>query len=277
MEYVMTTDINSSMLVTTEWLSSQLESPDFVLIDAGEADAYRRAHIPGAVGVPHPYLKGRGSDLVMDASDFEKLAQRWGVSNDTPVVIYDDNASLHAARVWWVFQYFGHSNVKVVDGGFNAWLDEGRPITSKSPRPESGSFSASVQSEQVCLIEELKDRVNSGAAPAIWDTRSDAEWEGTETRGNDRSGRVPGAIHLEWRHLMQGPPARRFKPLAEIRSALVDAGLDPDRETVTYCQSGIRGAFGHFILALLGNESVRNYDGSMSEWTGDPSAPLVLE
>jgi thiosulfate/3-mercaptopyruvate sulfurtransferase len=277
MEYVMTTDINSSMLVTTEWLSSQLESPDFVLIDAGEADAYRRAHIPGAVGVPHPYLKGRGSDLVMDASDFEKLAQRWGVSNDTPVVIYDDNASLHAARVWWVFQYFGHSNVKVVDGGFNAWLDEGRPITSKSPRPESGSFSASVQSEQVCLIEELKDRVNSDAAPAIWDTRSDAEWEGTETRGNDRSGRVPGAIHLEWRHLMQGPPARRFKPLVEIRSALVDAGLDPDRETVTYCQSGIRGAFGHFILALLGNESVRNYDGSMSEWTGDPSAPLVLE
>ncbi|MDG1839399.1 MAG: sulfurtransferase [Dehalococcoidia bacterium] len=273
----MTTEINSSMLVTTDWLASQLESLDFVLIDAGEADAYRRAHIPGAVGVPHPYLKGRGSDLVMDASDFEKLAQRWGVSNDTPVVIYDDNASLHAARVWWVFQYFGHSNVKVVDGGFNAWLDEGRPITSKSPRPESGSFSASVQSEQVCLIEELKDRVNSGGAPAIWDTRSDAEWEGTETRGNDRSGRVPGAIHLEWRHLMQGPPARRFKPLEEIRLALVDAGLDPEGETVTYCQSGIRGAFGHFILALLGNKSVRNYDGSMSEWTGDPSAPLVSE
>jgi thiosulfate/3-mercaptopyruvate sulfurtransferase len=277
MEYVMTTEINSSMLVTTDWLASQLESLDFVLIDAGEADAYRRAHIPGAVGVPHPYLKGRGSDLVMDASDFEKLAQRWGVSNDTPVVIYDDNASLHAARVWWVFQYFGHSNVKVVDGGFNAWLDEGRPITSKSPRPELGSFSASVQSEQVCLIEELKDRVNSGGAPAIWDTRSDAEWEGTETRGNDRSGRVPGAIHLEWRHLMQGPPARRFKPLEEIRLALVDAGLDPEGETVTYCQSGIRGAFGHFILALLGNKSVRNYDGSMSEWTGDPSAPLVSE
>jgi len=273
----MTTEINSSMLVTTDWLASQLESLDFVLIDAGEADAYRRAHIPGAVGVPHPYLKGRGSDLVMDASDFEKLAQRWGVSNDTPVVIYDDNASLHAARVWWVFQYFGHSNVKVVDGGFNAWLDEGRPITSKSPRPELGSFSASVQSEQVCLIEELKDRVNSGGAPAIWDTRSDAEWEGTETRGNDRSGRVPGAIHLEWRHLMQGPPARRFKPLEEIRLALVDAGLDPEGETVTYCQSGIRGAFGHFILALLGNKSVRNYDGSMSEWTGDPSAPLVSE
>jgi thiosulfate/3-mercaptopyruvate sulfurtransferase len=277
MEYVMTTKTNSSMLVTTDWLANQLENLDFVLIDAGEPDAYRRAHIPGAVGVAHPYLKGKGSDLVMDAGDFEKLARRWGISNDTPVVIYDDNASLHAARVWWVFQYFGHLNVKVVDGGFNAWLDEGRPITSKSPRPEAGSFNASVQSEQVCLIEELKTRVNSDAAPAIWDTRSDAEWEGTETRGNDRSGRVPGAIHLEWRHLMQGPPARRFKPLEEIRSTLVDAGLNPDSETVTYCQSGIRGAFGHFILALLGNESVRNYDGSMSEWTGDPNAPLVLE
>ena len=272
----MTTYEGSDILVSTEWLAENLENPNFVLIDAGEADAYRRAHIPGAVGVPHPYLKGRGSKLVMEAAEFEKACQRWGISNDTPVIIYDDNASLHAARVWWVFQYYGHTDVRVVDGGFNAWLDENRPLTSRNPRPEPGTFSATAQPEQVCLISELKNRVSDGSAPAIWDTRSDAEWDGSEDRGNDRTGRVPGAVHLEWIRLMQGPPSRRFRPLEEIRSTLVEAGLNPDGETVTYCQSGIRGAFGHFILALLGNASARNYDGSMSEWTSDSSAPLTL-
>jgi len=100
----MSTDLDpaaqSPLLVTTQWLADRLESPDFVLVDAGEAVAYRRVHIPGAVGVPHPYLKGRGSKLVMPPEEFEPLVQHWGVSNDTPVIIYDDNASLHAARVW---------------------------------------------------------------------------------------------------------------------------------------------------------------------------------
>ena len=130
------------LLVTTEWLAERIDAPDFVLVDAGEADAYRRAHVPGAVGVPHPYLKGDDSRFVMTADQFQTLARRLGVSNDTPVVIYDDNASLYATRVWWVFQHYGHSDVRVVDGGLNAWLDEGRPLTAAVPRPEPGDFTA---------------------------------------------------------------------------------------------------------------------------------------
>ncbi len=268
----------SPLLVTTDWLAERLDSPGFVLIDAGEALAYRRVHIPGAVGVPHPYLKGRANrDLVMPPEELEPIARKWGLSTDQEVIIYDDNASLHAARVWWVLRYHGHRNVRVVDGGFNAWLDEGRPLTSRAPRPEAGNFTSNLDVSQVCMIDELKELASNGASgPQIWDTRSDGEWDGSEDRGNKRAGRVPGAIHLEWRHLMQGPPARRFRPLDEIRAQLEEAGLDPAAPAVTYCQAGIRGAFAPFVLALLGNEQARNYDGSMGEWANQEDTPLEV-
>lgn len=272
------TSAQSDLLVTTEWLAARIEQPDFVLIDAGDPLAYARAHMPGAVGVPHPYLKGSdGSRLVMPPAEFETLARSWGISNDTPVVIYDDNASLHAARVWWVFRRYGHRNVRVVDGGINAWIEEGRPVTTKPQRPNPGTFTAHPDDDAVISLDELKAAVEGGDAPVIWDTRTDQEWAGTNSRGNARVGRVPGSLHLEWRHLVEGPPNRRFRPLAAIREQLVAAGIDPDASAVTYCQSGIRGAFGQFVLALLGNEDARNYDGSMGEWANRDDTPLVLD
>ncbi|RJQ13209.1 MAG: sulfurtransferase [Dehalococcoidia bacterium] len=265
------------LLVSTEWLAGRLEQPGLVLVDAGEPLAYQRAHIPGASGVPHPYLKGRENPLlVMPPVDFEALARSWGVSNSTSVIVYDDNASLHAARVWWVFRRYGHHDVRVLDGGFNAWLHEGRPVTSAPPHPQTGTFTARPDTSCSISVEELRDAVAKGEAPAIWDTRSDEEWTGTNSRGNRRTGHVPGAHHLEWRRLMQGPPSRRFRPIEEIRAEIRAAGLDPDAETVTYCQAGIRGAFGQFILTLLGNDRARNYDGSMGEWANRDDTPLVL-
>ena len=222
------------LLVTTEWLAARIDAPDFVLVDAGEANAYRRAHLTGAVGLPHPYLKGDDSRFVMTADQFQTLARSLGVSNDTPVVIYDDNASLYAARVWWVFQHYGHNDVRVVDGGLSAWLDEGRPLTATVPRPDAGDFTASEVAANLCTLDDLRAAVDGDDAAQIWDTRSDDEWDGSSDRGNQRAGHVPGAVHLEWRLLMQGPPARRFRPLDEIRQALVDAGINPEAETVTY-------------------------------------------
>ncbi|MGE0227015.1 MAG: sulfurtransferase [Dehalococcoidia bacterium] len=268
------------LLASTDWLAASLDGAgrDFVLIDAGEAVAYRRAHIPGAVGVPHPYLKARDDrGHVMPPAEFEELAASLGVSNDTPIVIYDDNASLHAARVWWAFDYYGHRDLRVIDGGFNAWLDEGRPLTSLVPRPERGRYTAQPDSTAVCALDELKSAVEGGQAPQIWDVRSAPEWTGAELRGNQRGGHVPGAKHLEWRGLMQGPPARRFRPREEIEAMLRGAGIDPAAPTVTYCELGIRAAFGAFVLRLLGNEAASNYDGSMNEWANRPDTPLTTD
>lgn len=268
------------LLVSTGWLADHLDGAgrDFVLIDAGEAVAYRRAHIPGAVGLPHPYLKGsQDRGHVMPPAEFEELAASLGISNDTPVVIYDDNASLHAARVWWVFDYYGHRDLRLVDGGFNAWLDEGRVLTSLVPRMPRGSYLPGPQRAAVCTLDELKTAVEGPAAPQVWDLRSDGEWTGAELRGNQRGGHIPGAKHLEWRSLVQGPPARRFRPREEIVAMLREAGIDPAAPTITYCELGIRAAFGAFVLRLLGNHVARNYDASMNEWANRPDTPLVIE
>ena len=127
-------------------------------------------------------------------------------------MLYDDNASLHAARVWWVFEHFGHREVRVVDGGLNAWLHEGRALTSEVPRPEPARFEPRVDDAAHCLLEDLRAIVEAGpeagAGPQIWDTRSDGEWTGENDRGNERAGHVPGAKHLEWVTLMDGGARR---------------------------------------------------------------------
>ena len=224
------------LLVTTTWLADHLDTPDFVLIDCGEPLAYRRAHIPGAAGIGRPpFLNGDDDPpLVIGAAEFEQVARGLGVSNDTAVVLYDDNSSLHATRVWWVFELYGHSNVRIVDGGFNAWVDEGWPLSSEPARPQPGTFSAREDDAHLCLVDDLASAVAGGSPPQIWDTRSDGEWTGESARGNARAGHVPGARHLEWLRLMEGPPARRFRPLEEIRSLLAEAGINPEAETVTY-------------------------------------------
>lgn len=228
-------DSQHPLLVTTTWLADRLDDDAFVLIDCGEPLAYRRVHIPGAVGVPHPYLKAAEDPLhVLSADEFERFVRAAGISSGTPVILYDDNASLHAARVWWVFDLYGHTQVRVLDGGFNAWLDEGWPLTSQLPHPEPGDLTAHLDDRCLCRIDELTAALDGGSPPQIWDTRSDAEWTGENDRGNRRAGHVPGAHHLEWSRLMEGPPARRFRPLDEIRRQLVDAGIHPEAETVTY-------------------------------------------
>ena len=224
------------LLVTTAWLADRLEGEDFALIDCGDPTAYRRAHIPGAVSPSrHPFLnRADGPQLVVGGEEFEQLARQLGVSSATPVVLYDDNASLHAARLWWVFELYGHTNVRILDGGFNAWINEGWPLTMEAPQPQPGSFTARVDDSHLCRLDVLKTTVEDGGAVQIWDTRSDAEWSGENDRGNRRAGHVPGAKHLEWSRLMEGPPTRRFRPLREIRELLLDAGINPEAETVSY-------------------------------------------
>ena len=229
------TESQHPLLVTTAWLGEHLEQADFTLIDCSDPDAYRRAHIPGAVSISHaPFLKGAANTrLVMEADEFEPLVRSLGVSNDTSVIVYDDNSSLQAARVWWVFERFGHRDVRVLDGGFNAWLAEGRALTSRSARPQPGTFTAHIDESHHCRVDDVRAAVQGGGVQ-LWDTRSEGEWLGENDRGNERAGHVPGAVWLEWLRLLEDPPVGRFRPLDEIRQILVTAGIDPEAETITY-------------------------------------------
>ena len=265
------------LLAEPEWVAAHANDSNVRVIDCSPLDAYRRAHIPGAVGLPvHVYIKDPDQDMfVMPGEKFAALMSSLGVGDDTTVITYDDSNSLYAARLWWVLRYHGHQNTKVLNGGWHRWLTDGRPVTFHATHPSAATFTPRTRPELVCRADDLKAGIG-GDSRQILDVRSDEEWNGTNDRGNKRAGRVPGARHLEWVNFISKDDRRTFLPAAELRAMLTEAGVRPDAEVVTYCQAGIRAAVGAFVLTLLGWSDVRNYDGSMREWANREDTPLTV-
>jgi len=270
------------LLADTGWLAAHLSDPEVRLIDCGFLDAYNRAHIPGAVGLPvHHYIKepdpagGPFGVHVMAPAEFEALMGSLGVGDAETVVVYDDDSSRPATRLWWVLNYYGHTNVKVLNGGWHKWVTEGRPITFHAPAVAPAAFHARTNAAIRASAEYLGERLAAGACQVL-DARSDDEWQGTEDRGNRRAGHVPGARHMEWSRCVDPGDLRTFLSAAELERLVREAGIARDRETVTYCQAGVRAAHVAFVLALLGFEKVRVYDGSMREWANRRETPLTL-
>ncbi|MCA9843495.1 MAG: sulfurtransferase [Dehalococcoidia bacterium] len=270
------------ILVEPAWVAEHAEDPKVVVIDCATLEAYRRAHIPGAMQLgTHFYIKEDGppdadhGTFVMPPPAFEALMQRLGVSNDTTVVAYDDNNALVAARLWWVLRYYGHDNAMVLNGGWHRWLTEGNTVTFHGSRRPAGSFKATVRPDLSADAEYL---ITNHASPdcQVLDARTDGEWEGTNSRGNKRVGRVPGSRHLEWLNFVSRDDRRKFLPADELKKLLADAGIAPDKPVVTYCQGGIRAAHAAFVLHLLGQDNVRVYDGSMRDWANRDDTPLEV-
>jgi thiosulfate/3-mercaptopyruvate sulfurtransferase len=269
------------ILAEPDWLAQHANDPDLRIIDCATLEAYRRAHIPGAVQLPvHYYIKEddpAGSDhgtLVMPPADFEKLMSKLGVGPDTTVVTYDDNNALVASRLWWVLNYYGHSKAKVLNGGWHRWLSEGRSVTFHGTKPAPATFTAKPRPELNATVEQLKD-LHADPACQVLDARTDGEWEGTNDRGNKRAGRVPNAHHLEWLRFVETGDSRKFLPADQLQALLDEAGIARDKPVITYCQGGIRAAHAAFVLDLLGYDGVRVYDGSMREWANREDTPLV--
>jgi thiosulfate/3-mercaptopyruvate sulfurtransferase len=228
------------LLAEPEWLAAHANDPNVRVIDCATVEAYRRAHIPGAVQLPvHFYIKEddpAGSDhgtFILPQDKFEALMGQLGVSNDTTVVTYDDNNALVASRLWWSLKYYGHTNTKVLNGGWHRWLSEGRPVTFHATRAPKATFTAKPNRAVYASADDLLASYNDGACQ-VWDARSDGEWDGSNSRGNKRSGHVPGAKHLEWTRLVETTDTRRFLPAGELETMLSAAGIRRDKATITY-------------------------------------------
>jgi thiosulfate/3-mercaptopyruvate sulfurtransferase len=270
------------LLAEPEWLARHLDDPNVRIIDCATVEAYRRAHIPGALQLPvHYYIKEDGppgSDhgtFVMAPDRFAALMGQLGVSNDTLVVTYDDNNALVASRLWWVLKYYGHDNVKVLNGGWHRWLTEGRPVTFHGAKAAPAAFRVRPRPEIVADAEYLKAH-HADPACNVLDARTDEEWAGTNSRGNKRIGRVPNARHLEWVRFVGRDDTRKFLPADQIQALLDEAGISRSRPTITYCQGGIRAAHAAFVLELLGYDDIRVYDGSMRDWANRDDTPLEV-
>jgi thiosulfate/3-mercaptopyruvate sulfurtransferase len=263
------------MLVTPEQLATEVDGPaPPLLLDLRPAESFAVGHLRGAI-----HLDLWGLSLI-DTSEAPLRAFMWmighlfslrGVTPDRPVVVYEEDSGVRAARAFWFLEYLGHPNVRLLDGGVRAWKAAGLPLTNDVTSPEVSSWHGHASPDRIATWRDVLDRLGRPDT-TILDTRSEAEHYGEQIRA-DRGGAIPGAVNVEWKRNLTDDG--RFKTVDELAAMYRAAGVSPDREVVTYCQGGYRAAHSYIALRLLGYPKVRNYTGSWKEWGDRQDLPIV--
>lgn len=269
-------------LVSTAWLAERLGEPGLVVVESDEdVLLYETGHIPGAVKVDwHTELNDPVVRDYVDGEGFAALMRAKGISRDDTVVIYGDKNNWWAAYALWVFSLFGHEDVRLLDGGRDLWIAEGRELTTDRPdRPETDY---PVVTRDDAGIRAYRDDVLAHLGRPLIDVRSPEEFSGERTtapaypeEGALRAGHIPTARNVPWGRAVAEDG--RFKPRAELEAIYRDeAGIGTASDVIAYCRIGERSSHTWFVLRhLLGIERVRNYDGSWTEWGSAVRVPIV--
>jgi thiosulfate/3-mercaptopyruvate sulfurtransferase len=248
-------------------------TPAPLVLDLRPAEQFAVGHLPGAL-----HLDLWGLSLI-DTSEAPLRAFMWmighlfslrGVTPGRPVVVYEQDSGMRAARALWFLEYLGHPRAFILDGGLNAWTRAGLEVTSAVVAPTPSDWHGTPDPARIASWRDVLDRLGK-ADTTIIDTRSDEEYFAEAVRAK-RGGAIPGAVHLEWKKNLAADG--RFKSADELRAMYAAAGVTPDREAVTYCQGGYRAAHAYVALRILGFPRVRNYTGSWKEWGDREDLPL---
>ena len=263
----------SNDIVSTEWLASHLDSPDIAILDASwhlptanrdPRQEFLAGHIPGAQFFDIDELSDTSSPLPHMLPTPEKFSSRMrklGVGDGKRVIAYDAAGLFSAARCWWMFRYFGHDDVAVLDGGLRKWLAEGRPIEDGPARkPQERHFTARTRPSMVRDMKEVAAALASGAAQV-------------EPRPGVRAGHMPGAQNVHYASLLN--PDGTLKTPEAIAAVFSSAGIDISKPVITSCGSGITAAILTLGLTLAGAKDHALYDGSWTEWGGNPDAGVA--
>ncbi len=264
---------HAELLWTVEELQRHLEDPALVLMDLRPPEAYANGHIPGArsfdiFGIS--LIDTRPQALEAFLWIIEHLIQARGVNSDSAIVIYDDIAGMRSARLFWFLEFFGHDDVHVLNGGFNAWRMAGLPVTRDATIPGPGNFKKRLRRELLATVDDVLERLGKSDTTLI-DTRNDDEYSGRLVRAT-RGGRIPGAVHLEWTNNLDA--AGFLKGADDLKTMYAAHNILPDKEAIPYCQGGYRAAHTYLALRLIGYPRVRNYLGSWGEWGNRPDLPV---
>ncbi|HXW54348.1 MAG TPA: sulfurtransferase [Candidatus Cybelea sp.] len=273
------------VLVSTQWAADHAHDPQirFVEVDV-DTTAYDQGHIPGAVGWNwQTQLQDNVRRDLIDKASLEALLGRSGVSNNTTVVLYGDNNNWFAAYAFWQLKYYGHKDVRLIDGGRKKWLLEKRPLTNEVPQVAPASYRAAGPNESIrARKEQVLAAVEGKNGTQLVDVRSVDEFTGkiiappgmSETA--QRAGHIPGAANIPWSQAASEDGT--FKPADALKQLYEGKGITGRGEVIAYCRIGERSSHTWFVLKyLLGYESVKNYDGSWTEWGNLVGAPIEKE
>jgi thiosulfate/3-mercaptopyruvate sulfurtransferase len=270
------------MLVETDWVAQHLDRPNtrFVEVDV-DTTAYEQGHIPGAVG--WNWKKDTQDPICRDIPSpeaFEALMERSGISNDTTVILYGDNNNWFATYTLWLMKYYGHNDVRLMNGGRAKWLAEGRALTTEIPQVQPGRYAINNIHEELRALRPFVEQSVGHAGRALVDVRSPDEFSGKllapanlPQEGSQRGGHIPGAANIPW--VTAVAEDGTFKSRSELEAIYGAKGISPDKQIITYCRIGERSSHTWFALTyLLGYNDVRNYDGSWTEWGSSIGVPV---
>jgi thiosulfate/3-mercaptopyruvate sulfurtransferase len=275
--------VHSEVLVSTDWVAEHLGDPSVRIIESDEdVLLYDMGHIPNAQKIDwHADLNDPVMRDYVSRDQFEALLRRKGIDESTTVIFYGDKNNWWACYSFWVFQLFGFTNARVLDGGRTKWEQEGRPFSTEVPAFPATQYEAPARDDS--RIRAFKDEVipHMQAKKPLVDVRSPAEFTGEKTHmaeypqeGVLRGGHIPGARNVPWARAANSDGS--FKTAAELRAIYEqEQGLTPGDDVIAYCRIGERSSHTWFVLTyLLGYDTVRNYDGSWTEWGNSVRVPI---
>lgn len=263
------------LLVDTAWLAAHLKDADVRIVDL-RARGYADGHIPGAVWLDNNAIRiaDRPPTFLPTPAEFEDLMARLGISNTTKVIAYDDRGGIYATRLWWILDYYGHTNFALLDGGWTKWTLEQRTTSTAVPAFTPASFTVKSGSVKVATAQDVLAAINKPGVKLV-DARTQAEIEGKDLRNIKRGGFIESSVPVYWEDTFD-PTTKAFKSAAEIEKLYRDRGIQPTDEVITYCQVGMRASHDLFTLALIGHDltKLRNYYGSWEEWGNRNDTPI---
>ena len=269
---------NGHLLADAEWLGEHLEDSNLVIIDA-RSEGYEEGHIPGSVHLSSGEIND-GENVVngflLPEEPFGELMSGIGVNQASNVVIYDDGNALSATRIFYALEYYGlKDQVKVLNGGYPAWLTAGYDISVDPVKPEKGDFVAKANANLVSSKDQVVEQLDNENV-VLLDTRSADEFTGTDPRKNKHAGHIPGAVHREWTAaITTGEDGlQQFLSLDDLKENFESIGVEQDKTIIPYCQTNVRGSHSYFSLRLLGYEDIRPYEGSWAEWGNRDDTPI---